>query len=270
MPNYKKIKCIFCDLDGTLFPERSAITAMTDLNVEWINRWLDQGNEFVIVTGRDRRYSYEIDAFFKRNIDYIGSNGATILHEGKEIFHQVIEKKTVLKLLEVVDTIEIEHELFMALEDDSDVADFGPDNRWLDRISKKIYSIEEYRNSIELGASKFVVITKSLEDTLVIRELLRERFGRTLTIVNSSSHSIDVVSQGVDKWTALQKYCELLGYQLDEVVAIGNEENDYLMIKNTPLSFAIEDSIEKVLDAATFVVPAVHVVIRDYLMKGDE
>lgn len=269
MPNYEKIKCIFCDLDGTLFPERNSINDITDLDVQSINRWLDAGKAFVIVTGRDRRYSDEINKFFKRKMDYIGSNGATILHDGQEIYHNVIEKDKVLKLLDFVETIDSPHELFMALEDDSDATRLNDNNRWLDRSSNKMITIEEYRQQSNLGASKFVVITQNLEDTIKIGDRIKAVFDTEHTIVNSSSHSIDIVNRGVDKWHALLKYCELLNYDLDEVVAIGNEENDYLMIKNTPISFAIEDSIEKVLDVATHIVPSVHTMISEYLMKGE-
>ena len=64
----------------------------------------------------------------------------------------------------------------------------------------------------------------------------------------------EVLSPEANKGVALRKYCELLGFELSKTVAVGDNENDVMMLADAALSFTVANCTEPAREAADRVV----------------
>ena len=63
----------------------------------------------------------------------------------------------------------------------------------------------------------------------------------------------EISLKDVDKWNALKYVADKLGVQDDEIIAIGDNMNDKMMIENAGLGVAMGQSTPLVRDIANFV-----------------
>lgn len=80
---------IFCDLDGTLLNENSEISKETE---NYVKKIVEDGNIFVITTGRPYAGSIRFYKQLNLNSPMINDNGAHIHHPTDESFGEIITK----------------------------------------------------------------------------------------------------------------------------------------------------------------------------------
>lgn len=264
----KKRKVVFCDLDGTLFPELHSVDYITQEDNMAIAKFFELGHHFVIVTGRDARYSGYINEHFNQPIDYIGGNGSVIIKGEKEVYRSVIQKELIKEFINRVDQVDPNVNLILNLDDDTSAYRLKKDHRLFERMmATKALPVYEYLEKSPLGTTKMVVIADNPGHLEKIYNHLDTYDKLDLNLVQNSDHAFDVVNHGVDKWYAILKYCEMNQIDLDDIYTIGNESNDYLMIKKAPYSYAKADGIDKVKQVADKVVTSVSEAIVDILNR---
>ena len=67
-----------------------------------------------------------------------------------------------------------------------------------------------------------------------------------LFIASSWANNIEVMAIGADKGSGLQTLCEKLGVPMEQVMAIGDNENDETMLKAAGLSVAMENATDHI------------------------
>jgi Cof subfamily protein (haloacid dehalogenase superfamily) len=94
---------------------------------------------------------------------------------------------------------------------------------------------------------------------VVARELaaLAARFAGRLAVVRSHEHFGELTAPGVDKGVALAALARRLGVPREEVLAIGDQENDLPMLAWAGLGLAIGNAVPAVRQAAAAVLPTV-------------
>lgn len=85
-------------------------------------------------------------------------------------------------------------------------------------------------------------------------EELEEEFSDDLYITSSADYLIEIMTKGVSKWQAVMDIADTLGIKKSEIAAIGDQDNDYLMVDNAGLGFAMGNSINKLKDIADYTV----------------
>lgn len=107
------VKIIFCDLDGTLF--MPGTTDVSDQDVEAIDRWIQNGNHFVIATARNHHFLNMVTPKLKKyDFDCIGWSGASLyinhkteklypfsIEEFSEIYNSLYEYRDYLKVTNI-------------------------------------------------------------------------------------------------------------------------------------------------------------------------
>ena len=84
----------------------------------------------------------------------------------------------------------------------------------------------------------------------------REEFGLPLTAVLSSPEVLELVPPGVDKGAGLAAAAKLLGIPREEVIAVGDGENDIPMLRWAGLGAAMGNAPDDVKAAADIVIPS--------------
>ncbi|RKD34192.1 Cof-type HAD-IIB family hydrolase [Thermohalobacter berrensis] len=73
------------------------------------------------------------------------------------------------------------------------------------------------------------------------------------TVVQSTSFMIEIVNKNCNKWFGVRKIAERLNIKEEEIICVGDSENDKHMIKNAGLGVAMGNAFPKIKDIADFV-----------------
>ena len=258
MMSYKLV-CI--DIDGTLLNHKHKITKRTK---ESLLKAHELGVHIVISTGR--MYT---DAEYYSNLigvksPVIAANGAFIKDkEGGGVIHQVVLGMNLsLKVLEIFRRHGITpyfctphkfyygtmmFKLFYLLTtafgvrcNKLDVEYVGSWNGW-----QKIL----VREQEHIVKSEIIYRNPAL-----ICEMLKElKQVPSLAIVHSSKYNIEITRQGVSKGKALEILASRYGIKREEIMSIGDSENDLSMIEYAGLGIAMGNSSDIVKEKADYI-----------------
>jgi Cof subfamily protein (haloacid dehalogenase superfamily) len=128
--------------------------------------------------------------------------------------------------------------------------------RWHPEGAEVVVAPELARFVAEAPPTKLLF---SAEPDVVEREMLRmaAHFGERLSVIRSHAIFGELTSPGVSKGTALKALAQRLHIPREQVVAIGDHENDLPMIAWAGLGLAMGNAIPAVREAADAIIPPV-------------
>lgn len=279
----KKIKMIVSDLDGTLYNKDKTIDPKT---IETIAKAYGKYKipYFCLATGRALLASYAVIQELNiphRGIYLISNNGSIIfdLQHKKTLNFTGIDEKTSKIIIELIhkfnsnktNIIGIIHnwdetKSIMGIlsngEIYSDDYSFDPNKfiKMLGSISKgfftrfnraeRIKPIENIEGNYHV--SKFVLYFPDLKQIPIFKEKL-QALHLPVDITTSGKGNMEILPINVNKGTSLNKLLKMLHIDKEEVLSIGDEENDIPILKITPWSYTFECSKPNVKAMATYV-----------------
>ena len=254
----KNIKAIILDLDGTLLDDNKKIS---DKTIEF----LKQIKEDIKVIPASARQFCTIKPYLEK-LDLLDDNNYTICFNGslivnnkeKELFSSYIDKNIVIK----IDDFILDNNIYWTY--------YLYDSRLL---RNDISNIDEFVNKNKIykivGISTPEVIDK-------IRNNLPKCILDNLEITSSELNRIEFVNKGMTKVKAIELLLNKLDINKENVVAIGDGDNDIDMIKYAGCGIAMSNSPEIVKENADIVTKnsnnedGVYYVINELLSKGSE
>lgn len=69
---------------------------------------------------------------------------------------------------------------------------------------------------------------------------------------SSDKHWVDIMNKGVSKAKGIEILCQHMGISTDQVMAFGDEMNDYEMLKKVKYSYAMENAIDPIKEICAF------------------
>ena len=100
----------------------------------------------------------------------------------------------------------------------------------------------------------------TFEEAAEVSAKVREKFGEYFNPMQNGLN-IDIVRSDVNKAKGLYRLMELLGASYDDVITVGDNVNDYDMIKEFR-SYAMESGVQSIKDLADFTTTGVAELIR--------
>jgi len=250
-------KLIALDLDGTLLDSNEEIS---EENIRSIQQASMRGVKIIITTGR----SY-LSA--KRFIERIGVPDPVITYNGAIIRNkQKIMKTTTLKDSLVPDII--------TLLKDLDYAPiiYLPDNKKyyqsFGRYSKDFW---EFSRGFETGLIRVenissrewkevlrISIVAGKPDILLLHSEIKHHFGNSIRTVDTFFSDwnfwiFEVLNPECSKSRALKYLCDIFNIDKEEVIAVGDNNNDLDMISWAGLGVAMRNGLENVIREANYV-----------------
>lgn len=237
------------DLDGTLLNETSEIS---DTNAEWVKRAVDAGVTVCVSTGRGFKSALPIAETLGLETPMITVNGGEIWTKPHSLHRRtLLDSSKVMKL----------HAL----------AEQYPDVWYWGYTTEDIYNKERWVG--DTIASHWLKFGYYTEDVQSLGEILKEiQTWEGLELTNSSPFNIEINPTGVSKATALMEVCRMLGYEMSEVVAVGDSLNDIAAIRAVGLGVAMGNAQDEVKLAANVVTGSnqehgVAQVIQNYVLR---
>ena len=258
-----KYKMVCIDMDGTL---RGKGKKISDFSKNIIKKAHDMGVEIVVTTGR----LYNNAAYFSKLLGVdspvIAANGAIVIDQKTNdiIYESAIPKEDCIKVLKILNKYNIPFHFH--------TTDTIYCNNWFSKFATKVYMTKQVYYE-HLHIKYFTIRTdKQWEEVFKkesgriakciafgpssksIEKVKAELSGlENIVFFGSGNHSIEINFKGVSKGNSVKVLSEKYGIKREELICIGDNENDISMIKYAGLGIAMANAIDEVKEAAQYV-----------------
>lgn len=243
-----KYKLLALDLDGTLLNDQSEVS---ETNALWIKHAMEAGVTVCLSTGRGFIGALPF-------ADQLGLDSPMITVNGGEIWTKphVLHRRILLEADKVMK--------LHALAEQYDI--------WFWAYTPEdIYNKDRWAG--DTMARKWLKFGYYSKDTSILSTILKEiHTWDGLEITNSSPFNIEINPADVSKATALMELCRMRGFDMSEVVAVGDSLNDIAAIRAAGLGVAMGNAQAEVKEAANIVTGTnqengVAQVIQNYVLR---
>lgn len=267
-------KLVAIDLDGTMLNSYGVVTEKTK---ETIKKVEENGVEVIIASGRPIDSIKEIAKEINSKNYFIAGNGAIIYDVKKDeiIYEKTMSKEKVLEIIKICEENSISYNVYteneiLATSLKYNVLYYHKEN--LKKEENKKTKINIVKNMYEYIQNKedarYLKITICDESKTVFNSIIRKlkelkeievlevsHMARKTITYGTEEYEIsyyytEISTSDVDKWNAIEYLIEKLSIKKEEVMAIGDNANDKMMIENAGLGVAMKQSTPRILEIA--------------------
>lgn len=250
-----RIRLIAIDLDGTLLRKDGTISLKTQ---EAVIAAMEKGILVVPATGRSFRNTRWLLQDFPEFSYYLNANG-TVLTEGKtsKILHvHEILPKTARALYQCCEKYPCFIELYHAQDAYNNADGCAYLKNLMDMYCAQLletnYQMEDLGSFVETHAlSKFHVVCAHRQDKQKLMDDMTQL--PNIFPISTESNNLEVVYGHYSKREGLRQLCEMLGIKREEVLAIGDSDNDREMLEWAGIGAAMGNAPEHIRDIADWV-----------------
>lgn len=265
MANEKMYKLIVMDLDGTLLNSYGEVSLENRKAIQYA---LEKNVELVLASGRDPKTIEKLSLELGIKNYLISGNGASIydIKKQKNIYENFIDKEKALKVAQICKENSIFFNVYTtngiiteSLDYNVKVFNNENNNKPNDKktnieVVKDIYNyIEENEPQILkiiiCDNSKIIFnnIMEKLKDVKNIEILNVEHMSKKILRIGTEEVGVEyfyteITNKNANKWSAIEYLIKLLEITKEETICIGDNINDYEMVKNSGLGIAMKNS----------------------------
>ena len=252
-----KYKMLVTDMDYTLLNKEKRVS---DRNREALRRAMEKGVHMVVATGRIYTSARIYAKLLGLDTPIIASNGALIKDASKTIFRDILSQDTVREMLRLChkygvychffteNTIYSEKLINVSLR-------YTEWNKYMGEEDQvKIRIVDDGEEIVEAAKSEVLKAVVFDDDDEKIQKL-RDGIMETgiVSVSQSMKHNLEVMNKGVTKGNAVRILAQMYGINREEIIAIGDNENDISMIEYAGLGIAMGNAEEILKRAADHV-----------------
>ena len=242
-------KLVILDLDGTLLSNDSTISSYSK---EILLDLAAQDVKIVLASGRPYQSMLAFAEELKLNTPLIANNGALIKRPSGEVLAQnFIEVELAEQILNYAKQRDLHISFYFSdqicVEEITDKADVH-----IEEEKVMPQAVGDLKKKLDQAP---INILFNLESDLMHQtvEELKEKFGKELSIAQTTSNYIDVTGQNVNKGVGLKTLLEKYNLSAEEVVAFGNNYNDIAMLKTAGLGVVTANAPSEIKEEADMV-----------------
>lgn len=241
-----KYKAIFSDFDGTLYSDKYEVSKK---NIDAIHDYEARGGKFFVATGRLFQAIYP-------HVKAMGLKGEVIVYQGGGIFD--IDSKKVLWQQTIDNDIAVD--CLKALEKEGNTVNmvYIDDKCY---ATAPHYAIDMFCNICKIGCnfvdeklSDYVKRTGARpnkllamvepEDALPLAQKYSKIYDKKLSMLRSQPFMLEFTAYGLSKGAAVAKLCEMYGLKREEIICVGDADNDIPMIEYAGLGVAVMNAMD--------------------------
>ncbi len=255
-------KLIAIDLDGTLLDDKKNIP---EENIGLLRELIDREYEIVIATGRRYWEAKKIIKAINRPIVILANNGNIVrdLKDDKilikkyldpEDFKKVIEESRKRGLCPLLLVDEYEDGIDVVVEMGS-ACEFHA--TYLSKAQDRCKKVEDYLKMEDVNILS-VVYAGNRKDMEGLYDYITERYPKIFKAhlmenIRIAEALLEIMNPLGDKWLSLLDYAKEKGIKREEIIAIGDDNNDIEMVKNAGLGIAMKNGSQLVKEVADIV-----------------
>lgn len=242
----KKTRLIAFDLDGTLLDDRKAVPPA---NVRALQEAQAQGVDIAIASGRMTPRIEPIAEQLGVDCVIIAYNGARVVGKRAEGRPTIDDRPVPADIAKLF--IEFSREQGYLLNfyvDDRLYAEDDGDHRWFrDLYSSRTgaeYHLGDLSRFDGVPPTKLILLAEP-EEVQRLREHFSGELGNRASITRSEAEYLEIMAPGVDKGTALPAIARHHGITCEEILAVGDADNDAELIRQAGIGIAVANATEK-------------------------
>lgn len=271
-------KLIAIDIDGTLL---NSYGEVTDENKNAIQNAISKGAEVVLASGRPIMSVKNLANELNANNYIICGNGAIMYDMQKEqiLYNKFLDKSKVLQIIKICE----ENSIYYNLYTDNMILTKGLNYNVLFYNKENLNKPEEKKTKINIVNDIYKYVEEKQDENYlkiticdnskiifdrIIQKLKTIKDIDVLDVAHMSRKMIkdgtedvlveyyytEISNVGVDKWYAIEELMNKLGITSNEVMAIGDNVNDKIMIENAGLGVVMGNSAPYIKEIADIVV----------------
>lgn len=271
-------KLVVVDLDGTLLNSYGVITENTK---KIIKETINKGTDVIIASGRSViDYMKNISEEIGSKNYFIAGNGALVydIKNDKVLYKKYMNKSKVLEIVKMCERNSIFYNVYTEKEIITRNLNYSTlyyhkENIKKDEGKRTTINIVEnpYTYIKELKETDFLKIAICDENEIIFNSIIKKiKSIKDIEIVDTEFMSRKKIKEGteeikveyfyteitlanVDKWQAILYLIEKNNINKEEVIAIGDNINDYQMIQNAGVGIAMGESMPKIKEIANYI-----------------
>ncbi|NLM44552.1 MAG: HAD family phosphatase [Clostridiales bacterium] len=252
-------KMVVMDMDYTLLNKNKGVSPG---NKEALAEAAKKGVHLVVATGR----IYSSARFYTRllglNTPIIASNGAIIKEDATNriMFQSILLDEVALEMIRLCK----EQGLYCHL--------YSQDTVYTEKIINISQRYSEWNQKLNGGDRINIEVVSSLEKTVenergkILKAVvvdndkeklayIREKMIKTgkVSVSQSLKDNLEVMNKGINKGNAVKILAQIYGIEQDEIIAIGDNENDISMIEYAGLGIAMGNAVDELKEKADYI-----------------
>ncbi|CAI0441413.1 unnamed protein product [Linum tenue] len=248
-----KFKYIFCDMDGTLLNSKSQLSTT---NANALKEAMSRGVKVVIATGKARPSAINIlktagladkDGIVSELSPGVFLQGLLVYgRQGREIFRRNLDPSVCREVCRY----SLEHKVpLIAFSNDRCLTLF--DHPLVESLhtvyhepkAEVMPSVEDLVAAADI--QKLLFIDTADRVATELRPYWSEAAGGRASVVQAIPHMLEIVPVGTSKGSGVQILLDHLGVKAEEIMALGDGENDIEMLQLASLGIALSNGAEK-------------------------
>ena len=238
-------KLLAIDLDGTLFYPKRIKRCICKKNVKFLRDWVDAGNRLVLVTSRSTQFTEKLKDEIQRPVDFLNCCSSQIIANDKLIYDKAMPNHKLKKILSRIEETYEPIALLMTSENHPCIIKYTREVSkwflnfyrlwwWFQFSYREPYTVDNEMFENELNNAKiykimtFIGIRKNkAKISKEINKELREEFPE---IESSWTAQVnELTPRGCNKGNGVDRYCQLMNIDHDDVYVVGDSGNDITM-----------------------------------------
>ena len=267
------IQLIASDMDGTLLDEHMHIS---EENIAAIRYAQEKGIQFMVCTGRNITEALPALNDAKLNCPMITLNGAQAFDQNHNVLFTVeISKETALEVMHVFEKYNVYYEV------STNQGTFSENlarriETFAAFLSQRLPHLT-YQMAIAMTSARFeslpIKIVENMKEYILQEEIkvlkiigfnntepqILDKVSADLAdqpkihITSSGTNNIEINHIYAQKGIAVKKIAEMFNIPLSQVMTIGDNYNDLSMIQEAGVSFAMENAVDELKQAAKYI-----------------
>ncbi len=250
------IKVVVTDLDGTLLRSDDSISAAT---IDAFKSIQARGIMTVIATGRPLCESeFAIEAINARPY-FIGMNGCQTINldTNEKYFSKTIPSDLIGEISDVLDSYGVFYEAYNSSKvlcnhkSFSEMGSTGISEEYIKKFKNRltvVNDVREYKNEI----IKFFIANTDRNKLDELKKALSVT--DAVSVLSSKDNFIEIVPAGCNKAVGLEILCKKLSVDPQELLCIGDSENDIEMLQFCGVGIAVSNAFDEVKQLSKYTV----------------
>jgi Cof subfamily protein (haloacid dehalogenase superfamily) len=244
------IRLVVSDIDGTLFDKDEILDEEA---IKLVQRLYGQGILFSLATGRVECMANHLADKLGLRIPYVACNGATIVLNGKAIYRRQVRVEALMELISEADLCGC-----TIIYSQDGIESVWRETPYILRQREKFdrYGIVHQIGKIEAKAvylDKLTILDENSTGSILRLESTCRVLGHEYGYTRYGDRAIEIVHSSATKATGVGRLAKMLAIGMDEVLFIGDHQNDIQLISEAGIGVAVANSTDDVKLAADYV-----------------
>lgn len=252
-------KMVAVDMDGTLLKDNKEVS---ERNKEAIKHACEAGVKIVVCTGRIFTSAKAYAKMIGSVAPIIASNGAYIREKDKDVpvYEKTLDKEDLIKIVKRSKALGFFPHIYTTNTIYAEKLIFSSKNyaTWNESLAEKdrviieiVENLEEHILESRHNYIKAVVMCDDIEKLKALRQEILEE--TKVEIMSSVPNNIEITAYGTSKGEGVKILADFYKISLDEVICIGDNENDISMIQYAGLGVAMANAPEDIKALADYI-----------------